>query len=275
MRAKKERKLKIMYIPQAEILSNSALTRKRFDFDALEGLAESIRENGMLQPILVRQTPDKLYQIVAGERRLRAARVVGIEKIPCIVLQATDAKAARLSFLENVHRKNLDCFEQAEAVRRIISEHGMTVSGTAEKLGVSAQSLVLGERLLQVPEDLRGDFLRAGFTRQHALALLRIGDEDTLRLVTQTAVQRGLSQDDTEALVEQVLYRRAGSRKPVVRSFKDLRLFTNSLTGAVNILRKAGLSADSTQLETDEYIEYIVRIQKNEAPMTQFTANAG
>ena len=145
--SKNKANCQIQLLPHEAILPNPYQPRVRFDFNELEGLAISIRTNGILQPINVRCLPDGRYELISGERRLRAARMVGINKIPCVVMNVSDEQSALFAIIENVQRQNLDFFEEAVAIERLVTVHGLTQEEIAKKLG-KAQSTLSNNCLL-------------------------------------------------------------------------------------------------------------------------------
>ncbi len=265
----------IQMLPQESIKPNPHQPRVRFDYNELEGLAVSIRANGMLQPINVRQTEDGEYQLISGERRLRAARMVGIGKIPCVVMTVTDEQSALFAIIENVQRQNLDFFEEAVAIEKLMTEHGLTREEIAQKLGKAQSTLSNKLRLLGLTEDMRDRIACAGLSERHARALLTLPDNSTRGRVLDMIIDRHLTVAETERLISDIKHRRKSPKKPQTRAFKDMRIFLNTLNHAVDTIRKAGISADTAKSETDEYFEYVIRISKpEEASVVTITTQA-
>lgn len=251
----------ILLIPQNEITANPDQPRKSFDKSELEGLAQSIRLNGIIQPISVRRIDNGLYEVIAGERRLRAARMAGLEKIPCIIINASDEKAALYALIENLQRRDLGFFEEAAAIETLMREHGLSQEETAKRLGKAQSTLSNKLRLLRLPEDVRKAITDAGLTERHARALLKIEDGEKLRAAVQVIIKKNLNVAQSERLIGEIIS--GGKRRPaVVKLFKDVRIFVNTLNHAVDTMREAGIQADSQKKETDDYIEYLVRIPK-------------
>ena len=252
----------ILLVPQEDIAPNVHQPRKRFDSDELEGLAESIRLNGIIQPVNVRIRADGKYELISGERRLRAARIVGLTRIPCIVMDASDEKSAVYALIENIQRQDLGFFEEADAIAKLITEFGLSQETVARRLG-KAQSTVSNKlRLLKLPREIRFEAEATGLTERHARALLRLENEKQQKHAVSIIVGRRLNVAETERLVEQMLEKGLSPKKPPLKLFKDIRLFVNTLNRAVETMRRAGINADSAKSETDEYIEYVVRIRK-------------
>ena len=253
----------IYNIPQTMIVPNPNQPRKRFDYDELENLAQSIRENGILQPITVRKREDKKYELVSGERRLRAARRVGMVKIPSIVINIDDKNSAMFSIIENLQRQSLDFFEEAEAIEKLVGEYAMSREEVAQKLGLAPSTVSNKLRILRLPEEMRFELARAGLTESHARALLMLEDDNQRARALSIIVDRHLNVAESERMINQMINRNNRSRNPL-RGIRDVRLFINTLNHAVDTIRRAGVEADAARSETEEYIEYVVRIPKSE-----------
>lgn len=253
----------IYNIPQAMIVPNPNQPRKRFDYDELENLAQSIRENGILQPITVRKREDKKYELVSGERRLRAARLVGMVKIPSIVINIDDKNSAMFSIIENLQRQSLNFFEEAEAIEKLVGEYAMSREEVAQKLGLAPSTVSNKLRILRLPEEMRFELARSGLTERHARALLMLEDDNQRARALSIIVDRHLNVAESERMINQMINRNNRSRNPL-RGIRDVRLFINTLNHAVDTIRRAGVEADAARSETEEYIEYVVRIPKSE-----------
>lgn len=272
--SKNKANCQIQLLLHSDILPNPHQPRVRFDYGELEGLAISIRTNGLLQPINVRKLQDGKFELISGERRLRAARMVGITKIPCIVMDVSDEQSALFAIIENIQRQNLDFFEEAVAIERLVSVHGLTQEEISKKLGKAQSTLSNKLRLLKLPEDLRDRLSCAGLTERHARALLNLPDNTTRAKLLDIIIERHLTVSETERLVADVNRRKKTKNKPSMKGYKDMRIFLNTLNHAVDVIRKAGLEADTAKSETDEYFEYVIRISKPEESAIKVTAQA-
>lgn len=244
------------------ILPNPNQPRVRFDYSELEGLASSIRTSGLLQPINVRPLEGGKFELISGERRLRAARMVGLTKLPCIVMDISDGQSALFALIENVQRQNLDFFEEAEAIERLTSEHGLSQEEISKKLGKAQSTLSNKLRLLRLPEDMRYRIASAGLSERHARALLQLPDNSARNRALDIIIDRHLNVSESERLIADILKRRKEPKRPQLKGFKDMRIFINTLNHAVDAIRKAGIDADTAKSETDEYFEYVIRIAK-------------
>ena len=253
----------IILVPQEEIYPNPNQPRKRFDFDELEGLAQSIRQNGIIQPIAVRINSKGQYELISGERRLRASRLVGVPQIPCIIMEVDDRKSALFALLENVQRSDLGFFEEAQAIEKLINDFGMSRDEVCKRLGKAPPTISNKLRLLRLPEEIRLRITQENLTERHARALLRLTSNSQMERAMSIVAEKRLNVAETERLVTQILNNDKRPRQPTVKLFKDVRIFVNTLNHAVDTMRRAGIEADSAKSETDEYIEYIVRIPKS------------
>ena len=253
---------KVLQLSVDEIQPNPNQPRRQFD--EIDSLAESIRENGILQPLTVRKVPAG-YELIAGERRLRAARLAGLAQVPCLLSDADDARSAILALVENLQRQDLGFFEEAEAIARLMKSYGLTQEQAARSLGMAASTLSNKLRLLKLPGALREQIAAAGLSERHARALLRITDPHMQRDVLQRVVQRGFNVQETDALVDSALA--ALQEKPAKRSYirvvKDVRIFVNSIHHAVDAMRNSGIHAVSEKTENEEFLIYTVRIPKD------------
>lgn len=243
----------------------------------LEALAQSIAENGILQPLSVRRGPGGRYQLIAGERRLRAARQLGMEKVPCIVCTAGDVQSHLLGLTENLQRQNLTPFEEARAMQQLIALWGCSQAQAAKQLGIAQPTLANKLRLLLLSQEQQQFCVEHGLTERHARAVLRLEEEKARQLVLEKAVRGQLTVAATEALVEKLLAQkqapaRRGQMKGAVR---DVRLFVNTLDRAVNLIKSAGLPATATRNDGEGYIEYVVRIPTTPAPQPVSAGKAG
>lgn len=262
--SKSKANCQIQLLPHEVILPNPHQPRVRFDYEQLEGLACSIRTSGMLQPINVRLLADGKYELISGERRLRAARVVGMSKIPCVVMNVSDRESALFAIIENVQRQNLDFFEEAVAIERLMVDHGMTQEDISKKLGKAQSTLSNKLRLLRLPEEIRDKISCNSLTERHARALLTLPDNVTRSRILDIIIERHLTVSEAERLINDTLRRKKSKNRPQMKAYKDMRIFLNTLNHAVDVIRRAGIEADTAKSETDEYFEYVIRISKPE-----------
>lgn len=256
-----EKKRLIEIVPE-KIVPNPAQPRKDFPKAELEKLAGSIRENGILQPVIVRRDHDR-YVLIAGERRWRASIMAGLRTIPAIVQDFSMKDSAVLALVENMQRSGLNYFEEAAAIYALMHDRNMTQEETARRLGMSQPALANKIRLLRFSGEEQRVILENRLTERHARALLRIEDPiqrvQTLKII----IERAMNVAQTEAFIKAMLEEKAPAKKPK-RTFiaKDIRLFLNTIDHAVHAMKDAGIQAVSQKKETDDYFECVVRIPK-------------
>ena len=256
-------KLKLTKLSPDKILPNPSQPRKVFQEAELEGLAQSIAENGLLQPVTVRRE-NGTYYLIAGERRLRACKLAGLKEIPALVADCEPEDSAVLALLENLQRKDLQMFEQANAIVNLLREWQITQEEAAKRLGMSQSYLANKIRLLKLSPEEQEEIVKHHLSERHARALLRVDDMTLRQKLLATVIERGLNVAQTEELAAAALQPKkpAGKRK---RTFiaKDIRLFINTIDHAVDAMKTAGIPAQTEKKETEEYIECTVRIPKS------------
>lgn len=254
---------RVQYIPLGRIRPNPQQPRRSFDEEGLAELAASIRSCGILQPLTVRRAGDG-YELVAGERRLRAARIAGLREVPCLVAQVGEEDSALLALMENLQRRDLDCWEEAQAIARLISRYGLSQEEAARRLGRAQPTVANKLRLLRLPEDVRALLRENGLTERHARALLRLQDPEVQRRAAGDMVRRGMNVAQAEVYVEKLL-QSAQVTPPRGRStyiIKDVRLFLNSVDRGLHLMRQAGVDAGWNRQDTDREILLTIRIPK-------------
>ena len=266
---------RVLLLNIREISSNPYQPRSQFEPRALQELADSISQNGLLQPVTVREWENG-YQLIAGERRLMACKMLGMEQIPAIVNRVDDEKSAVFALIENLQRKDLNYFEEAQGIQTLMQTSGMSQQEVAKKLG-KAQSTVANKlRLLFFGEDLRQKMLDNGLTERHARALLRLPNERLVNEAIQYIVAERLNVGESESYIESLLTAvpEKPPSNPATRLFvvKDLRIFMNTITKAVSTMRLAGIEVDTSKEEDEEYIHYLVKIPKKSAYRSSHSA---
>ena len=252
------------------ILPSSWQPRRTFDTDALTQLAESIRQFGLLQPITVRVTSGNRYELIAGERRLRACRLLGETHIKATILNVSDADAALMTMAENLQREDLSFFEEAEGYHRLIEELRLSQQQLAQRLGRQQSTIANKLRLLRLCTEVRATLLRHQLTERHARALLRLHDEDQQLAVIDNIVLNNLNVQQTEELVERYVnnlltIEKAQSKilPTFSRAWRDWRLFANTMKSAVGELQASGLDAQFVLNDAGAYVEMKVVIPKS------------
>lgn len=251
---------KVVEIDIDKIEANPYQPRTVFG-DDIDELAESIRLNGLIQPLTVKAEGER-YILIAGERRLRALKSLGNAFAPCIVLDITDRNSAVLALVENIQRKDLHFFDEAEALSKLLDFYGMTQEDAAVRLGKTQSTIANKLRLLKLSESIRSKIRCCGLTERHARALLRLPNENLQLEAVDNICSKRLNVEQTERLVAAIIDRE-DERESIRRrsgAFKDIRLFVNTINKAVEMMKAAGINADSQKIKENGYIEYIVRI---------------
>ena len=241
---------RVFYLPVTQIVPNRAQPRVHFDEAALAELAGSIRRYGVLQPLTVRRSSGGGFELVAGERRLRAARMAGLKEVPCLVSAVGEEDAALLALIENIQRRDLNYMEEAAALQKLIAAYGLSQEQVAEKLGRSQSAVANKLRLL---------------TERHARALLRLEGEEARAAALEVILQRSMNVAQTEEYIESFLQAAQPKAKPRRPSFiiKDVRLFLNSINHSMDVMRRAGVDAKCGREETEDTITLTICIPKN------------
>ncbi|MBQ9673341.1 MAG: ParB/RepB/Spo0J family partition protein [Ruminococcus sp.] len=257
---------KVVYIPAIKIRPNKTQPRKTFNEEELRSLSQSIANNGLLQPLTVRRMRNGEFELIAGERRLRASVMAGFQKIPCIVMKCSDKDSAIFALIENLQRSDLGMFEEARGLNRLIRKYGITQEQAALQIGKKQSTVANKLRLLKLTIEEQDWIIQAGLTERHARALLKISNEEMRKSALSHIIAEELNVRDTEHYINIVLQggpipvKMSKEKKIVVR---DVRIFVNTINKAVDTMRQSGINAESHRQETADYIEYTVKIPKS------------
>ncbi len=255
---------KVFDISITEIFPNPYQPRSVFTDSELRPLADSIKQNGILQPLTIRKA-DLGYELVSGERRLRAARMAGFLSVPCIMIEVSDRSSALLALVENIQREDLSYFDEAAAIEQLIDLYGMTQEDAAIKLGMAQSTIANKLRLLKLTEPERKYIKESGLSERHARALLKLKDPDQRIQVVDKVLKHNMNVEKTELFIEQIICtenERENFKKRAVL-LRDVRLFMNTINKAVETVKMAGVAADAKKTQNSEYIEYVIRIPVN------------
>ncbi len=246
-------------IPIGRIKTSPYQPRTDFVSNDISSLAKSISQLGLLQPITVREHNG--FELVCGERRLRAAKLAGLEVVPCLVAKLSDSEAAVACLTENLQRKDLNCFEQAEGIRRLICEFELTQQQAAVMLGLSQPSVANKLRLLKLSEEHRRQIIENGLTERHARTILS-ADESVRDEILAAAIEHKLTAEEIEKLIAEKAneQKRIRSYKKRATALGDVRLFFNTVEKAVRVMKLAGVNAQTERRQQDGCIEYVIKI---------------
>lgn len=252
---------RVVELPIAAIVPNPSQPRVIFDDYELSQLAVSIQQNGMLQPITVRRLDEFGYEIVSGERRLRAAKLINFEHVPCIIINANNENSAVLAILENIQRSDLNYIEEALAIKGLIDHFGITQEDCAAKLGIAQSTVANKLRLLRLTDEEKGMVLRYRLNERQARALLKLPPEK--RKLAIEKINAGLMNTaQSDKLIEEMLNEKnevtAKPKKTWI--FKQVGLYVNTLNQTIESMKKAGINCVAEQNKTEDFIEYRVKI---------------
>lgn len=257
----------IQHLKICDIVPNPFQPRKTFHAEALKDLAASIKEFGVIQPLLVRRVKDS-YELVAGERRLRASKLVGLEEVPAIIKELNDKEMAELAMIENLQREDLHFLEEAEGFHQLIANFGFTQEELANRMGKSQSTIANKLRLLKLSDEVKRELYEGSLTERHARALLKLTEE--VQQVEALAIikEKGLNVRESEMLIQEIIdeiSREKDKKAPkqnVVRVIRDVRIFLNTINNVVGQMKKSGLKVKVNQEQDDDYITVKMVIPK-------------
>lgn len=265
---------RIVEIPIDTIKPNPYQPRRYFEPGALDELASSIIEYGVLQPINVRRIGGG-YELIAGERRLRACKLIGLQTVPAIINSMKDDDSALVALLENLQREDLGFMEEAQAYEHLIEEHGMTQEVLANKIGKKQSTVANKLRILKLSPAVKKIIKENNLTERHARALLKLHDEELQLHLLKKVCERNLNVSQTEKEIDQTIesitnpgLRKAKSKKSSnqnitsINGLKDIRIFINTVKQAVEYIRKEGVFVHFDEKNDENFLEYTIRIAK-------------
>lgn len=261
-------KPKLIFVKTDKIVPNKYQPRKEFNESKLYELSQSIKEHGILQPLTVKQIEKDLYELIAGERRLRAAKLIGMDTVPVIVKKFSHEQSMVLAIIENIQRHDLSFFEEAESYRKLIEECHLTQEELARKLGKTQSTVANKLRLLKIEQDLRQLISDNNLTERHARSVLKLEDRELREKAINEIITKNLNVAQTESLVMNFLgevrreNKRSNTKLRCISLFKDLRIFSSTINQTVDLIKQSGLPVKSNKKETEDFIEYVIRVDK-------------
>ena len=263
----------IVYLRTDELTPNPVQPRKRFDDESLEELSGSIKSYGILNPLTVRLRCGK-YELVAGERRLRAAKLAGLEEVPCILIDVNMEDASLIALVENLQRRDLDFIEEALGISQLIRMFGMSQEEAARRIGKSQSAVANKLRLLKLPSDVLESLRQNGLTERHGRALLRLPNPVAQRAALEYIVDNGLTVAATDPYIDALLSapeeaEQKDEEKPEKRRtfvLKDVRVFLNTLSRSIDLMKQGGIDAGIQREETDDSLILTISIPKARQP---------
>ena len=260
--------VEVLYVPMDRIVANSEQPRTFFEDEAIEELSGSIKEYGVLQPILLRDD-GKHYTIIAGERRWRAAMRAGLSKIPAIIKNMENKEAALVALVENVQREDLNFIEEAKGYKKLMDEFGLTQTEIAQKMNKKQSTISNKIRLLNLPQDIQESIVINKLTERHARALLKLEDQDERKQVIGRIVQNGLNVKQTEKLIEEIQQKKEVLlRKKKTINYISYKIYLNTLKKAFNQIKEMEKNAIFVQEDKGEFLEVRIVLPKKDRCFT-------
>jgi len=257
----------VIQIPVNKIEPNRYQPRSVFDEEKIKELAQTIHTHGMIQPIIVRSTEEKTYEIIAGERRWRAVQVLEWEEISAIVRDMTDAETASAALIENLQREELTVIEEATAYGQLLEMHGLTQEALAQRLGKSQSTIANKLRLLKLSESVQQALLNKSITERHARSLIGLETEEEQEQILQRILDYDLNVKQTEEEIEKLKNPQEKKPKKKRAKFKgvnkDVRIAMNTIRQSLSMVSDTGVDIESDEKELDDHYEITIKIPKN------------
>lgn len=255
----------IMDIPIQSIRPNPYQPRRTFNQLALEELSQSIKMFGVIQPISVRKLNKDTYELIAGERRLRASELAKLIHIPAIIVEYKDKESAMIALIENLQREDLNFIEEAEGYNNLIIDHKFTQKELAIKIGKSQSTIANKLRLLKLPTEIKRALVREGLTERHGRAILKLPDDSLKNMVLEKSIKNNLNVNSTEMLVEDILKKMRNSEEvpnQSVKSLINIRIYLNTIKKAYKAIVDYGINAQYKEVDKGEFVEVTIKIPK-------------
>lgn len=260
---------RVMFLPVGSIVPNPNQPRKKFSREGLQELSASIKEHGVLQPLSVRRLPGNRYELISGERRLRSAKLAGLENVPCILVNADDLESSLLALIENLQRRDLDFVEEAAALQTLISTYDLSQEEAARRVGKSQSAVANKLRLLKLSPELLERIRSEGLTERHGRALLRLPEEQREEAVS-FILEEQLNVAQTDAYIDGLLVPAPGGEDPPKKPrsrpaiyIRDVRLFLNTLRRGLDTMQRSGLDSQCSREEDEDSITLTITIPKS------------
>jgi ParB family chromosome partitioning protein len=259
----------VLQISVNEIRPNPYQPRKTFTDETINELAASIKQVGIIQPLIVRKL-GAVFELVAGERRLRAAKTAGLVTVPVVVKQYTDQEVAQATLIENLQREDLNVLEEALAYDQLLSDFNLTQEELAKRLGMSQSTVANKRRLLKLADEVKELLSGGALSERHARALLKLESHQAQATLAALAVSQDMTVKQIEEAVERFLAGESEEEaaataaiKPIRRFLvRDVRIFVNSVRQAIDLMKKNGVAAEVQELDKETHYEFVVRIPK-------------
>lgn len=256
----------VVQVDISKIRPNPYQPRKKFSNKSLDELSQSIKEYGVLQPISVRKINDTSYELVAGERRLRASELAGLEEIPAIIMTMGEKDTAIIALIENLQREDLNFIEEAEGYKSLIDDHGFTQNVLAKQIGKNQSTIANKLRILRLSDEIKKLLIENGLTERHGRALLKLPDEELRLAVIKKIIKNDLTVKKTEDLIkgmlEDIIKEDEPKTKQNIKSMINFRIYLNTIRNAFDAIKQSGVDAKYNQVDKGEFVEVTVKIPK-------------
>lgn len=250
-----------------DIVPNEFQPRTKFDDEKIKELAQTLQTHGMIQPIVVRKKNDDKYEVIAGERRLRAAKLLGWETISAIVRNLTDRETASVALIENIQREELSVIEEAQAYQQLIKMHSLTQEALAQRLGKSQSTIANRLRLLSLPDEIKQGLIDRMITERHARALIKLKEADLQLKFYQKIIEQQLNVRETDEMIKQFLEKgQAEKKQRPKRKFisKDIRIATNTIRRSLKMIQDSGIKVETEEEDFEDYYQITIKVPKKQ-----------
>ncbi len=261
--------MRVIQIPVGMIIPNPEQPRKIFTDNELGELTNSIREFGVLQPLLVKKAEGKKFILIAGERRLRAAKLAGLSRVPVIIKELQEPEAALIALVENVQREDLNFLEEAKAYKKLMDDFNLTQGEIAKRVSKQQSTISNKIRILSLPEELQQMLMTNKLTERHARALLKLTEESDRKKVLNRVIDNNLNVKQTEKLVEDVIANKEKiNRKKNKVNYISYKIYLNTIRKAFNQVKTVEKGARFIENDQGEFMEVKILIPKNDRCFT-------
>ena len=257
----------VVQLPMDKIQPNRYQPRTIFDSGKLAELAQTIESHGVIQPIVVREVEDGIFEIIAGERRYRAMQSLNWTEAPAIIREMSERETASIALIENLQREELTAIEEAHAYQSLLEMHELTQGALAEKLGKGQSTIANKLRLLKLPQEIQDAILNRQISERHARALIPLKDEVQRLLLFNETLEKDYNVRQLEQRIEQLTEADKKPKKKRVRRIvnKDVRIALNTIRESVSVIHDNGIAIDTQEEENDDYFQVTVRIAKKKS----------
>lgn len=255
----------VIFLSIDKIEANRYQPRSIFDEEKIGELAQTLHTHGMIQPIIVRTLTEEedRYEIIAGERRWRAAKSLGWETVPAIIKEMTDKETASVALIENLQREELTVIEEARAYEKLIAMHELTQEALAQRLGKSQSTIANKMRLLKLPQEVQQAIMQKKITERHARALIALKDEEQQLKILAHILERDLNVKQTETQIKRMLQQNDQPKKPRLKGInKDMRIAMNTIKQSLNMVTDTGIDLETDEQDHEDYYQITIKIPK-------------